>query len=345
MQQNSWDVIIAGGGSAGLSAALMLGRSRRRVLVVDEGRPRNRFAGHMHGVIGRDHTSPLDLLADARAELGRYDGVELREGRIAAASVIEDPEPDAAADRADRGIEIVLGDGTRHLARRLLVASGVRDELPAIAGLAEQWGRSAFICPYCDGWEHRDERIGVLATSAMNVHQAQLMRQLSPDVTFFGHGIELPGADRAGLAARGIRVEERAVVEVLADAEGRLTGIRLEDGTEVAIDALFVGPRQVPNDDLLRALGAERAVHPMGGEFVAVDPMGRTSVPGVWGAGNVTDPRSSVPFAMSAGNAAGAAINADLVAAEVAAAVAMASSAGRPGRRRGDGRGRTVNTQ
>lgn len=327
MQHTSWDVIIAGGGSAGLSAALMLGRSRRRVLVIDEGRPRNRFAGHMHGVIGRDHTSPLDLLADARAELARYDGVEVREGRIVEASVVERRAPDAAAGVPAPGIEVVLADGARHAAGRLLVASGVRDELPAVAGLADQWGRGAFICPYCDGWEHRDERIGVLATSAMNVHQAQLMRQLSSNVVFFGHGVELPDDELAGLTARGIGVERRAVAEVLADAGGRLTGIRLEDGTDVAVDALFVGPRQVPNDDLLRALGAERAPHPMGGEFVAVDPMGRTSVAGVWAAGNVTDPRSSVPFAMSAGNAAGAALNADLVAAEVGAAVAAAVAA------------------
>ena len=327
MQQNTWDVIIAGGGSAGLSAALMLGRSRRRVLVIDEGLPRNRFAGHMHGVIGRDHTSPLDLLADARAELGRYDGVEVREGRIVAASVIESAE--VAADVVGQageepGLAVDLADGTRLLTRRLLVASGARDELPDVPGLAGQWGRGAFVCPYCDGWEHRDGRIGVLATSAMNVHQAQLMRQLSPHVAFFGHGVDLPATERAGLLARGIPVDEREVEQVLADADGRLTGIRMADGTEFALDAIVVGPAQLPNDGLLRELGAVTAPHPMGGEFVAVDQMGRTSVPGVWAAGNVADPRSSVPFAMAAGNAAGAAINADLVAAEVAAALAAA---------------------
>ncbi|HEU0182285.1 MAG TPA: FAD-dependent oxidoreductase, partial [Agromyces mariniharenae] len=114
MQQHSWDVIIVGGGSAGLSAALMLGRSRRSVLVVDDGRPRNRFAGHMHGVLGRDHTSPLDLLAAGRAELGRYEGVVVRPGEVATASVVDD------------GFAVELGDGGRHLARRLLVASGLR---------------------------------------------------------------------------------------------------------------------------------------------------------------------------------------------------------------------------
>ncbi|HEU0181444.1 MAG TPA: NAD(P)/FAD-dependent oxidoreductase [Agromyces mariniharenae] len=312
MQQHSWDVIIVGGGSAGLSAALMLGRSRRSVLVVDEGRPRNRFAGHMHGVLGRDHTSPLDLLAAGRAELGRYEGVVVRPGDVAAASV------------ADDGFEVELDDGGRHLARRLLVASGLRDELPGIPGLAEQWGRGAFICPYCDGWEQRDRRIAVIAASPANVHQAQLMRQLSGDVTFYGHGVELPPEARAGLVARGIRIEDRAVAEVIADEEGRLRGIRLDDGTDAAADAIFVGPTPRPNDGILLALGAEATEHPMGGRWVTVDPMGRTSVPGLWAAGNVTDGRSSVPYAMAAGSLAGAGINADLVEAEVEEAIAAA---------------------
>ena len=318
MQQNSprtsnWDALIVGGGSAGLSAALMLGRSRRRVLVVDEGRPRNRFAGHMHGVLGRDHTSPLDLLAAGRAELERYDGVVIRPGVVA----------EATGSVEGGGFEIVLHDGERHRARRMLVAAGLRDELPGIPGLAEQWGRGAFVCPYCDGWEARDRRVAVLATSPANVHQAQLMRQLSPSVTVFGHGVDLPPEARAGLVARGVRVEERRVAEVVADEHGRLRGIRLDDGTDVAADAIFVGPTPHPNDGLARTLGAETALHPMGGEWLSVDAMGRTSVPGLWAAGNVTDGRSSVPFAMAAGNLAGAAITADLVERVVRDAVAL----------------------
>ncbi|MCK8607936.1 NAD(P)/FAD-dependent oxidoreductase [Agromyces sp. C10] len=319
MQHTTWDVLIVGGGSAGLSAALMLGRSRRRVLVVDEGRPRNRFAGHMHGVLGRDHTSPLDLLAAGRDELGRYDGVEIREGVVT-----------AAAAQAD-GFAIALGDGSAHVARRLLVASGLRDELPEIPGLAEQWGRGAFLCPYCDGWEARDRRVVVLATSEANVHQAQLMRQLTSDVVFLGHGVQLSDAARAGLDARGIPIDTRRVAAVIADDDGRLSGIRLEDGAELAADVIFVGPRPVPNDDVLRALGAEFADHPPVGRFATVDPMGRTSVPGLWAAGNVVDGRSSVPYAMSAGSMAGAAINADLVEEEVRDAVRAASAtAGAP---------------
>lgn len=319
MQQNlprtsNWDVLIVGGGSAGLSAALMLGRSRRRVLVVDEGRPRNRFAGHMHGVLGRDHTSPLDLLAAGRAELERYDGVVIRPGVVA----------EATGSVEGGGFEIVLHDGERHRARRMLVAAGLRDELPGIPGLAEQWGRGAFVCPYCDGWEARDRRVAVIATSPANAHQAQLMRQLSPQVTFYRHGVDLPPDVRAGLLARGIGLDERAVAEVVADEQGRLRGIRLADGTDVAVDAIFVGPTPRPNDAILLALGAATAEQPMGGAWVAVDAMGRTSVPGLWAAGNVTDGRASVPFAMAAGNMAGAAVNADLVEEEVREAVAQA---------------------
>ncbi|UOQ90125.1 NAD(P)/FAD-dependent oxidoreductase [Agromyces endophyticus] len=318
MQQNSWDVIIVGGGSAGLSAALMLGRSRRSVLVLDEGAPRNRFAGHMHGVLGRDHTSPLDLLADGRAELGRYENVTIRTGVAIGARA----EPEGPA-----GFELELADGARRRTRRLLVASGLRDALPSVPGLAEQWGRGAFLCPYCDGWEVRDRRIAVIATSAAQVHQAQLMRQLSTDVTVFAHDAGLPVDARDGLVARGVVVEERPVAAVVADERGSLRGIRLVDGTEIAADAIFVGPAPEPNDPVLRRLGAERAPHPMGGEFVVVDAMGRTSVPGVWAAGNVTDPRSSVPFAMAAGSMAGAAINADLVEEEVRAVVARRAPA------------------
>ncbi|WP_430645170.1 NAD(P)/FAD-dependent oxidoreductase [Agromyces sp. GXS1127] len=303
----TWDVVIVGGGSAGLSAALMLGRSRRSVLVVDGGRPRNAPAQHMHGVLGRDHTSPLDLLAAGRAELTRYD-VAVESGEVADVAEIEadDAEPGAPV------FEVVLDSGERHRARRLLVATGLRDELPDIPGLAEQWGRGVVLCPYCDGWEVRDRRIAVIASAAANAHQAQLMRQLSADVVFCTQGAVLPPATRAGLDARGIVIEDRSVREVFADEGGRLRGIRLEDGSEWEADAVFVAPRAVPHDDLLRRLRA-RSMRQGGVDQVLVDDDGRTSVRGLYAAGNVTGPRSSVPWAMSSGSLTGAAINADLV--------------------------------
>ncbi|GAA1752045.1 NAD(P)/FAD-dependent oxidoreductase [Agromyces humatus] len=312
MHNTSWDVIIIGGGSAGLSAALQLGRSRRSVLVLDSGAPRNRFAPHMHGVLGRDGWSPLDLLAAGRDEVERY-GVVIESADVATASL------------GDGGFEVVVDGGRRHTARRMLVATGVRDRLPDLPGLAEHWGTGAAVCPYCDGWEVRDRRIAVLASGAMSVHQAQLLRQLSPQVTYFRNGTELPADAHAGLVARGIAVESRAVVRVLADEHGGLSGIRLADDVDVPIDSIFLHPTPVPNDGVLRALGAKTAEH-AGVDWVAVDGEGRTNVPGLWAAGNVVSPRTSVPIASAGGNAAGAMINADLVEEDVRHAVAASGA-------------------
>lgn len=311
MQRTEWDVIIVGGGSAGLSAALMLGRSRRRVLVVDGGQPRNRFSEHMHGVIGHDHSSPLDLLAAGRAELTRYDDVVIESGTVVSA---------AQLDTDAIGFEVVLESGERHTARRMLLATGLRDELPDVPGLAEQWGRAAALCPYCDGWEVRDRRIAVIATAG-NTHQAQLMRQLSPHVTFYSQGANLPAAARAGLEARDVAIESRAVVEVVGDEAGGLRGIRLDDGIEHEVDAIFVAPKPVPNDHLLRELRA-RTIRQDGVDWVLVDPSGRTNVRGLWAAGNIATAQSSVPVAMAAGNLAGSGINGELVEEDVREAVA-----------------------
>lgn len=320
MQHESWDVIIVGGGSAGLSAALMLVRARRRVLVVDGGAPRNRFAAHMHGVLGRDGWSPLELLAQGRAEVERYGGV-VRTAEVASASTERRGEGDGPDDRA--GFTVTLTTGERHVARRMLVATGLRDELPGIPGLAELWGTGAVVCPYCDGWEVRDRRIGVIATGERSIHQVQLLRQWSPSVTYFTNGTDVAADDLAGLTARGIDVERRALDHVVAD-DGRLRAIRLADGTEVPLDSIFLGPRFVPNDTLLVGLGAtvSEGFGAGGGDWVGVDPTGRTSVPGLWAAGNVVNPGASVPIAAGAGNFAGAAINADLIDEEIRVALA-----------------------
>ena len=213
MDSTELDVVIVGGGSAGLSAALMLGRSRRRVLVVDGGAPRNRVAGHMHGVLGRDHSSPLDLLASGRAELERYDGVTVVSDEVASAAHLDEGGP---------AFEVRLASGARHTARRILVATGLTDRLPDVPGLEPHWGRGVVSCPYCDGWEVRDRRIAVIPTSAANAHQAQLLRQLSPHVVFHAAGMVLPPAARAGLTARGIELDERPVAEVVSSDDGSL---------------------------------------------------------------------------------------------------------------------------
>jgi thioredoxin reductase len=312
MTRTDWDVVVVGGGSAGLSAALMLGRSRRRVLVVDDSRPRNAVAAHMHGVLGRDHTAPLDLLAAGRAELTRYE-VVVESAAVASASAIEDGD--------EPGFELVLDSGERRTARRVLAATGLVDELPGIPGLAAQWGRGVVLCPYCDGWEVRDRRVAVIAAAQSNTHQAQLMRQLTREVVFYANGATLPDRARTELEARDIAIEEREVTGIVETDDGAIRAIRLADGSEQQVDVVFVAPRPVPNNLLLGELRA-RTMRQSGVDWVLVDDDGRTSVRGLYAAGNVVSARSSVPWAMASGALAGTAINGDLVDEDVRRAVA-----------------------
>jgi thioredoxin reductase len=311
MTTSEHDVLIVGAGSAGLSAALMLARSRRRITILDGGEPRNAVTAHMHGVLGRDGWSPLALLATGRDELARY-GALVENGRVRSVT-LDGPRCTAT-----------LEDGDVRIARRLLVATGLRDRLPEIPGLAERWGSGVAHCPYCDGWEARDTRISVLATGPASIHQAQLVRQLTPHVTYYVEGTALAEADLAGLVARGITVETRRVAAV-ESREGVIRALRLHDGAEVATDTVFVRPRAVPNDGMLRDLGAATAPGIDDLEWVVVDPTGRTSVPGVWAAGNVVTPAATVPVAAAAGSTAGTALNADLVADEIRTALASAT--------------------
>jgi len=313
MTEIEWDVVIVGGASAGLSAALMLGRARRRVLVLDSGLPRNRVAPHMHGVLGRDGTSPLQLVADGRSELERY-GVEIRQAHVT------DVAP------TDHGYAVVTANGDREPARRVLIATGIRDRLPAIDGLAEQWGTGAVVCPYCDGWEVRDRRIAVIANDPLAPAHAQMLRQWSNDVTYFPRSdFPLEESDRAKLVARDIRIDEREIVGVDA-VDGELRALVLADGSEFEVDSIFIRPVSTPIDEMVSSLALDRN-EAFGGSWIAVDAMGKTSAPGVWAAGNVTNPGASVPVAMAAGTMAGAAINHDLIEEEIELAVAQASRA------------------
>ena len=315
MTTDSFDALIVGGVSAGLSAALMLARSRRRIAIIDSGEPRNAVTAHMHGVLGRDGWSPLDLLATGRDEVARY-GATFAAGRAATLSQT------SGHDDTDPGVRFVatLESGDSLAARHVLVATGLRDDLPNISGLRERWGAGVAHCPYCDGWEARDGRIVVLATGPSSVHQAQLLRQLTPTVTYAVNGSELPDEARAGLIARGIAVDTRPVVGV--DAHGDAAhSLRLADGAVIAADTVFVRPAAIPHDGLLRAFGAATAPGMDGADWVTVDAFGRTSVPGLWAAGNVVNPAATVPVAAAAGATAGAAINAELVEHEIAAAI------------------------
>ncbi len=297
----TYEVIVIGGGAAGLSAALVLGRSRRRTLVVDAGEPRNAPSAHMQGYLSRDGMSPAEFLAIGREEIARY-GVELV--RYRAVDVTKD----------ESGFTVALESGRGVRARRLVIATGLRDELPEVPGLAERFGRDALHCPYCHGWEVRDRAFGVLATTPLSVHQALMVSQWSKDVTFFLHEVdegELSDDDLRRLAAAGVRVVPGTVAEVLVE-DDRLTGVRLADGSEHAREVLFVAPRAVPQTDLLQRLGAELTETPFGA-YPVVDPTGLTTVPGVWTAGNALGFAEQVINAAAGGSRAAATLTGELL--------------------------------
>jgi thioredoxin reductase len=299
---NEYDVVVIGGGAAGLNAAMVLARARRRVLVVDAGAPRNAPARHMHGYLSRDGMAPADLLAVGRQEVERYGG-ELHAGAV-----------QAATREGDR-FRIGTGDGRVVSARRVLVATGLRDELPDVDGLRERWSRDVLHCPYCHGYEVRGQALGVLGWSPEAVRYAQVVRQWSDDVVLFVAPGGLTKEDREQLTARAIGIVEGDVRRVVVE-DDVLRGLALEDGRFLPRDALFVPPRFVPHDSVLVDLGCDRD-----DGWVVTDTTGRTTVPGVWAAGNVRNPRAQVVTAAGEGSAAAIAINADLVDEDVRNAV------------------------
>lgn len=309
------EVVVVGGGAAGLSGALTLARARRAVAVVDAGEQRNRPAAGVHGFLTRDGLPPEELVRLGRAEVERYGGTVL-DGRVAALAGSED------------AFTVTLQDGRTLGARRLLVATGLVDLLPDVPGVRELWGADVVHCPYCHGHEVRDQPIGVLCTGARAVHLAQLFRQWSADVTLFLHTGPRPSpGETAGLAARGIALVEGEVA-ALEISGGRLRGVRLASGQVVPRRALAVETALAARAEILAGLGLEAAEPaPGAGLRVASDPTGRTAVPGVWVAGNVAEPMAWVAAAMSAGVMAGAAINNDLVAADTRIAVERAAAA------------------
>ncbi|MBS2992317.1 NAD(P)/FAD-dependent oxidoreductase [Rhodococcus erythropolis] len=305
-----FDVVIVGGGAAGLSAALVLARARRRVMIVDAGNPRNGVAEHLHGYLTRDGQSPTQLLAAGRKEVLEYGG-EMTTGTAIGIEQTED------------GGFLVQTDATASLeARTVLVATGLRDELPNIAGLQDRWGVDVLHCPYCHGYEVRDTPIGVLGgdNRPFTIHQASLVRQWSDDVVFFPNRIELTGTERERLTVRGIRIVEGDVAGVSV-ADGRLDGVELASGQVVPRSVVFVGPRFVPRDALLTDLGCEADEN----GWVVTDPAGSTSMPGVWAAGNVSDSPAQLITAAAAGSKAAIALNHYLLEQDIVRAVATAT--------------------
>lgn len=318
LPEETVDVVVIGGGPAGLNGALMLARSRRTVLVIDGGSPRNAPAEAMHGLIALDGIDPAELLRRGRDQVRGYGG-RIVLGEVATAA------PAAPAADGDLRFTVALADGRTVTARRILVAAGVTDTLPQIPGLAAHWGRSVVHCAYCHGWEVRDAPLGVLATGPISIDHALMFRQLTADLIYFAQGGELSESDRARLAARDIRVIDTAVQSVVDDQDGALAGVRLTDGRTVARRVIAVAPRMEPRIGGLAGLQLPREELPGDmGRRVASGMAGTTEVPGVWVAGNVAEPTAQVGASAAAGALAGAHINAMLVAAETDAALAAA---------------------
>ncbi|WP_236666410.1 bifunctional NAD(P)/FAD-dependent oxidoreductase/class I SAM-dependent methyltransferase [Nocardioides baculatus] len=311
----TYDVVVVGGGAAGLSGAMALGRSKRSVLVIDAGEPRNAPADHAHNYLGREGVNPLELLEIGRAEVAAY-GVEVLADRVVGLSGEVDD------------FLVTTAGGRRVRARRILVTAGVVDELPDVPGLAERWGIDVLHCPYCHGWEVRDRAIAVLATTPMAGHQGLLFRQLSEDVVVVVHdGVELPEEETEKLGAIGVRFAYGTPQEVVATDHGdALVGLRLVDGTVLERDAIVVASQPHVRADFLGPMGIEPKPFEMNGtafgSVIEVEPnTGATSVPGIFAAGNATDIAMILVASAAHGVRVGAWINAELASADAVRAV------------------------
>ncbi|WP_312326022.1 NAD(P)/FAD-dependent oxidoreductase [Stenotrophomonas sp.] len=269
----SFDAVIVGGSFAGLSAAMMLARARRSVLVVDSGLPRNRFSSHSHGVLGLDGIAGSDLLRQAKAQLLDYSTV-----RWATDTVID------AKPTVD-GFAVTSAGGETWAARKLLLATGIRDVLPELPGLAERWGHSVLHCPYCHGYEIGGGEIGLLGGHALSSMMAGVLADWG-QVTLFAHGMNLDEETLATLQRRGVRIETEQVVALEGEAP-QLSAALLADGRRIDLRALFVSARQQMASALVEQLGCELDESPVG-VLIRVDAQKQTTVPGVYAAGDAT---------------------------------------------------------
>jgi thioredoxin reductase len=291
------DTIIVGGSTAGLSAALYLGRFRRSVLVIDSQKPANRFSHAAHGFFTRDGASPADLVAIGREQLQTYETVSIQTGEVT--NIIPD----------GRQFEVVLADGSRHSARKILLATGMKDELPPITGVEQFWGRSVFHCPYCDGWEQRDQPVAIFNRGKAALHIARLLRVLTDDLVICSNGeSEFDSDQHAFLANQGIRLIE-TLVESVEGHDTQVERIIFADGSTLARKAIFVGLNVNQHSDFAVQLGCEF----MPNGTVKIDEFGQTSVQGIYAAGDISSPSRQLIFAASQGAHAAIGINMDLI--------------------------------
>ncbi|MFZ2103109.1 MAG: NAD(P)/FAD-dependent oxidoreductase [Oricola sp.] len=299
MPDTTYDAIVIGGSFAGLSATMYLARSRRRVLLVDAGKSRNRFTDASHGFLGQDGRAPAEIRAIGMKELSAYPNVAFHTG-------------EALDAREDGGaFVVVLGDGRSERARRLVLATGMTDELPEVDGVKERWGRSVLHCPFCHGYEFGDRPLGVLASTPLSAHQADLIPDWGP-TTYFTQGEFEPGAEELQrLAERCVTIERTPVVELLGKAPA-LEAVRLADGRTVAVDAIFVAPKLRMTSPIAERLGCDFHDGPMG-PFILVDGHKKTSVDGVYAAGDAAAAMHSALLASAAGMMAGVAAYQSLI--------------------------------
>lgn len=300
------DVLIIGGSNAGLSAALVLGRARRRVLVLDHGQPRNAPSPHVQGFLSRDGTPPAELCRIAREQLRPYTTVTLEQ------------DIGLTARRDGAGFAVTTGSGVTHHARALLLATGVRDELPPLPGLAERWGRQVLHCPYCHGWEVRERRLAVLSNAPWAAEYALTIRGWSDELTLLTDGAAALGdEERQRLARHRVSVDERPLAALTEGPGGQLR-VQFADGANDDYAALFHRPVQRQASDLAQQLGCAFDAPFPGSELIRVDAMGQTTAPGVYAAGDAATLMQQAIVAASAGMVAASAINRALLLADFA---------------------------
>jgi thioredoxin reductase len=295
--KTTYDVIVIGGSYAGMAGALQLARGRRSLLVIDAGIRRNRFAAHSHGLLGQDGKSPSAIAEEAKAQLLKYPTVSWLEGNV------------ESAQQAGDLFLVTTRDGQTFSAKRLLLATGVSDHLPAITGLQDRWGKTVFHCPYCHGYELNQGKLGVLATSEASLHQALIIPDWGPTTLFTNNCFTPDETQRAQLAARGVNIEAESVIEIAGE---HTVTVKLANGRLIELAGLFVASLTQPSNRIAQDLGCEIAESPVG-FYVKTDELKQTSIPGVFACGDLGRAMGSVTFAIGDGAQAGFALHRSLM--------------------------------